>query len=105
MVFGDGLQTRDYVHVHDIVSANLLAAESDAGGSFNIGRGEQITVIDIVEALAPTPPTASPPTSSRSAPARCGTSPSTPRARVRCWAGSPRSGSSKGLEQTLGSLR
>ena len=43
VVFGDGLQTRDYVHVHDIVSANLLAAESDAGGAFNIGRGEQIS--------------------------------------------------------------
>jgi UDP-glucose 4-epimerase len=53
VVFGDGLQTRDYVHVHDIVSANLLAARSDAGGAFNIGRGEQITVVDIVEALAP----------------------------------------------------
>ena len=56
VVFGDGLQTRDYVHVHDIVSANLLAAESDAGGAFNIGRGEQITVIDIVEVLAPHAP-------------------------------------------------
>ena len=32
VVFGDGLQTRDYVHVDDIVPANLLAAESDAGG-------------------------------------------------------------------------
>jgi UDP-glucose 4-epimerase len=53
IVFGDGLQTRDYVHVADIVRANLLAAESDAGGAFNIGRGEEITVLDLVEALAP----------------------------------------------------
>jgi UDP-glucose 4-epimerase len=52
-VFGDGLQTRDYVHVDDIVQANLLAAESDAVGSFNIGRGVEVTVLDIVEALAP----------------------------------------------------
>ena len=38
-VFGDGLQTRDYVYVEDVVAANLLAAESDAGGAFNIGTG------------------------------------------------------------------
>jgi UDP-glucose 4-epimerase len=53
VVFGDGLQTRDYVHVQDVVQANLLAAESDAGGAFNIGRGEEVTVIDLVKALAP----------------------------------------------------
>jgi UDP-glucose 4-epimerase len=35
------------------VSANLLAAESDASGAFNIGRGEQVSVIDIVDVLAP----------------------------------------------------
>jgi UDP-glucose 4-epimerase len=50
-VFGDGLQTRDYVYVGDVVSANLLAAESDAGGAFNIGLGVQTTVLDLVEAL------------------------------------------------------
>ena len=56
VVFGDGLQTRDYVHVNDIVSANLLAAESDARGAFNIGRGEEVSVIDIVDVLAPHAP-------------------------------------------------
>ena len=50
-IFGDGLQTRDYVYVDDVVQANLLAAESDAGGAFNIGLGKQISVVDIVEAL------------------------------------------------------
>jgi UDP-glucose 4-epimerase len=51
-VFGDGLQTRDYVYVGDVVSANLAAADSDAGGAFNIGLGVQSTVMDIVHALA-----------------------------------------------------
>ena len=51
-IFGDGLQTRDYVYVGDIVSANLLAAESDVNGAINIGRGEEVTVVDLVEALA-----------------------------------------------------
>src|SRR5262245_51552738 len=52
-VFGDGLQTRDYVYVGDVVEANLRAAASQAGGAFNIGRGEEVTVLDIVAALAP----------------------------------------------------
>lgn len=52
-VFGDGLQTRDYVHVDDVVAANLLAAESEAGGAFNIGRGVETSVLDLVDALGP----------------------------------------------------
>jgi UDP-glucose 4-epimerase len=52
-VFGDGLQTRDYVFVGDVVSANLLAAASDADGAFNIGTGLQTSVLDLIEALAP----------------------------------------------------
>jgi UDP-glucose 4-epimerase len=51
-VFGDGLQTRDYVYVGDVVAANLAAADSDANGPFNIGTGVESTVLDIVEALA-----------------------------------------------------
>jgi UDP-glucose 4-epimerase len=52
-VFGDGLQTRDYVYVGDVVAANLAAASSDATGPFNIGTGVESTVLDIVDALAP----------------------------------------------------
>lgn len=52
-VFGDGLQTRDYLYVGDVVRANLLAADSDAGGAFNVGTGVQTSVLDLVEALAP----------------------------------------------------
>jgi len=51
LIFGDGLQTRDYVFVSDIVSANLLAAESGVTGAINIGRGEEVTVVDLVEVL------------------------------------------------------
>ena len=53
VVFGDGLQTRDYVHVDDVVAANLAAAESDATGPINIGTGVEASVLDLVEALAP----------------------------------------------------
>jgi UDP-glucose 4-epimerase len=50
-VFGDGLQTRDYVYVGDVVDANLRAAESDVGGAINVGRGDEKSVLDIVEVL------------------------------------------------------
>jgi UDP-glucose 4-epimerase len=52
MIFGDGRQTRDYVYVGDVVDVNLRAAEIDATGSYNVGRGVQTSVLDIVEALA-----------------------------------------------------
>jgi UDP-glucose 4-epimerase len=52
-VFGDGLQTRDYVYVGDVVDANLVAADSTADGPFNIGTGREATVLDLVEVLAP----------------------------------------------------
>ena len=50
-VFGDGLQTRDYVFVGDVVAANLAAAGSQAAGPFNIGTGVGSTVVDIVDSL------------------------------------------------------
>jgi UDP-glucose 4-epimerase len=52
-IFGDGRQTRDYVYVGDVVAANLLAAESDAGGPFNVGVGVEVSVLDLVEGLRP----------------------------------------------------
>jgi UDP-glucose 4-epimerase len=51
-IFGDGEQTRDYVFVGDVVDANLRAVGSDATGSFNVGRGVQTSVLDIVQALS-----------------------------------------------------
>jgi len=50
-VFGDGLQTRDYVFVEDVVAANLAAASSEATGAINIGLGVQTSVLDIVASL------------------------------------------------------
>src|SRR5581483_3079247 len=40
-VFGDGLQTRDWVDVSDVVRANLLAAQSTVSGPVNIGHGQE----------------------------------------------------------------
>ena len=51
-IFGDGKQTRDYVFVGDVVEANLRAAGSEATGAYNVGRGVQTSVLDIVDALS-----------------------------------------------------
>ena len=54
VVFEDGLQTRDFTYVRDIARANLLAMDSDGadGQVFNVGRGEPVTVIELLEGLA-----------------------------------------------------
>lgn len=44
IIFGDGEQSRDFTYVKDVVAANILAAESDACGVFNIGSGEGVTI-------------------------------------------------------------
>jgi UDP-glucose 4-epimerase len=49
-IFGDGLQTRDYVYVRDVVSATLVA-EGHAG-IFNVGTGLETSVLDLAEACA-----------------------------------------------------
>jgi len=50
-VFGDGLQTRDYIYVEEVVRAALTAADSDIGGAFNVGTGIESSVLDLVENL------------------------------------------------------
>ena len=54
MVFEDGRQKRDFVSVHDIVKANLLAMNSDAanGLAINIGSGAPVTIAEVGETLA-----------------------------------------------------
>lgn len=52
-VFGDGTQTRDYVHVEDVVAANLAAAGSDVTGPLNIGTGKETSVLELIDSLKP----------------------------------------------------
>jgi dTDP-L-rhamnose 4-epimerase len=49
-----GQPLRDFVHVGDVVQANLLALEKDlpTGATFNVGSGEETTITDIARALA-----------------------------------------------------
>lgn len=51
-IFGDGDQTRDFVHVKDVVQANIKAAESvGVNGAFNIASGTRITINRLVEMI------------------------------------------------------
>jgi UDP-glucose 4-epimerase len=53
VVHGDGLQSRDFVFVTDVVRALTRAAEAPgvAGRVYNIGTGRRTTVLDLVAAL------------------------------------------------------
>ncbi len=54
LIFEDGLQSRDFVHVSDIVQANLLALESDEADykALNVGTGRPLTVLDMARILS-----------------------------------------------------
>jgi|TARA_B100001750_G_C15431619_1_gene558575 UDP-glucose 4-epimerase len=45
---GDGLQTRDFVHIDDVVRANILAMDSNIKqGFFNVGTGNSVSILDL----------------------------------------------------------
>jgi UDP-glucose 4-epimerase len=52
-IYSDGEQTRDFVSVHDVARANLLAARADSvTGAFNIASGTSITINELASLLA-----------------------------------------------------
>ena len=51
VINGDGTQTRDYVHVHDVVRANLAAVDGPPG-IYNIGTGIETDVNTLYQMLA-----------------------------------------------------
>ena len=53
IIFGDGLQTRDFVNIKDIVEATILALDSEqANGVYNIATGKETTINSLAETLS-----------------------------------------------------
>jgi len=54
VVYGTGEQSRDFTYVKDVVRANLIALEapsSACGRSYNIGRGDKVTLLKLLQTL------------------------------------------------------
>ncbi len=51
IIYGDGNQTRDFTFIQDTIRANIIAAESDATGIFNIGAGGNTSINGLAKAI------------------------------------------------------
>ena len=51
-IFGDGLQTRDFVYVDDVARANVVAAVAPRTGTYNVGTGRSTPVLELFRLLA-----------------------------------------------------
>ncbi len=51
VIYGDGTQTRDYVYVGDAVKAFLAAADRGRPGTWNIGTGVEVSVLDLARLI------------------------------------------------------
>jgi UDP-glucose 4-epimerase len=94
-IFGDGLQTRDYIYVGDVAAAFAAAGRSDVCGVLNVGTGLETNLVDLAAHLKlPT----------RHAPSRAGEivrSCLDPSAAQRALAWSAKTSLSDGLARTL----
>lgn len=53
IIFGDGRQTMDFVHVRDVARANILGANADIGDEvFNVASGVETSLLQLAQALA-----------------------------------------------------
>lgn len=51
VIYGDGTQTRDFVHVDDVIDAFRLAAEEELSGIYNVGTGESYSFNRVVSEI------------------------------------------------------
>ncbi|MDW7775657.1 MAG: NAD-dependent epimerase/dehydratase family protein [Methanosarcinales archaeon] len=51
VIYGDGKQTRDFVHVSDVVRANVAAMEHGDGGVFNVATGRSVSINELARTV------------------------------------------------------
>jgi UDP-glucose 4-epimerase len=51
VAYGHGTPTRDYVHVRDIARAFVMVADTPMAGTFNLGWGREVSVLDVLDGL------------------------------------------------------
>ncbi|MDR3154847.1 MAG: SDR family NAD(P)-dependent oxidoreductase [Deltaproteobacteria bacterium] len=96
VIYGDGSQTRDFVHVRDVVRAALLAAASPAAsGTYNVATGRPVSIAELARLLRELRPGAFPEPSF---------APPRPGDPARSWASVKRAASGLGFRARL-SLR
>ncbi|MFH0949089.1 MAG: SDR family NAD(P)-dependent oxidoreductase [Candidatus Aenigmatarchaeota archaeon] len=49
-IYGNGLQTRDFIHVNDIVDALILGM--DKNGTYNIGTGRETSILQLIDIIS-----------------------------------------------------
>jgi UDP-glucose 4-epimerase len=53
-LLGDGTQTRDFIHVHDVAEGSVRAYESDlTDATINIGTGRSVTIQELADLISP----------------------------------------------------
>jgi UDP-glucose 4-epimerase len=53
IIFGDGRQTMDFVHVRDVARANILGAKADLSDEvFNVASGTETSLLELAQSLA-----------------------------------------------------
>lgn len=51
VIYGDGLQSRDFVHIKDVVRANVAALEHGDGQVYNVAMGKSVTIQELAEEI------------------------------------------------------
>jgi len=52
VVYGDGFQTRDFVYIGDAVSAYLAAADRGRPGTWNVGSGAEVSILELARLIS-----------------------------------------------------
>ncbi len=100
-IYGDGLQTRDFVFVEDVTDACVRAARRGGGMYLNIGTGVETTVLDLYRRLAALVGSDTPPAFGAARPGEQRRSCLDPSAAARALGWEPWTSLEEGLRHTV----